>query len=64
MHTYVTVTRGAWLGRIGRGGGPYGSVFMLARAPFVGEGRVTGVCKWREHLIYIVERGDRMVSLG
>ena len=51
----------AWQGWTG--GPPYRSVSMLARAPFVGEGRVTGVYKWREHLIYIVERGDRMVSL-
>ena len=36
---------------------------MLARFPLVTEGRVTGVYEWRENLIYLVERGDRMVSL-
>ena len=51
-------------GRRGGGGGaPHRSVFILARAPLVAEGRVTGVYKWRETVIYIVERRDRMVSL-
>ena len=35
------------------GGPPHISVFILARAPLVAEGRVTGVYKWRETDIYI-----------
>ena len=58
-HTWGLARKG-WTGG---GGTPHRSVFILARAPLVGEGRVTGVYKWRETLIYIVERGDRMGSL-
>ena len=47
----------------GGGGAPHRSVFILARAPLVAEGRVTGVYKWRETVIYIVELRDRMFDL-
>ena len=43
----------------GGGGAPHRSVFILARAPLVAEGRVTGVYKWRERVIYIYGRAAR-----
>ena len=57
-HTWGLARQG-WTG----GGAPHRSVFILARAPLVAEGRITGVYKWRERVIYIVERRDRMFSL-
>ena len=60
---YVNITEYIYISIYIYRAAPYRSVFMLTRAPLFTEGHVTGVYKWRENLIYIVERVDRMVSL-
>ena len=44
-------------GRGGGGGAPYRSVFMLARAPLVGEGRMTGCTNIGKTWHIYVEQG-------